>query len=142
MYELEDVKRTSLFFSALKLPVRRKLVKMAENPSSFKKLYENLGNYGIELKYMSSLHRQVATLVEADLLEKYHDGTRYLYRSKLKQAALDLGTMKIEFENTDGFPTEVLDENKSGLVLEALGTRSRRDIIVSRFCLRSSPELQ
>lgn len=94
MYELEDVKRTSLFFSALKSPVRRKLVKMAENPSSLKKLYENLGNYGIELKHMSSSFKQLATLVEADLLEKYHvpDKKEFVYTTNLDGILIDMNS--------------------------------------------------
>ena len=96
--------KTALIARALDSDLRRELLKIAfEGTLDAEGFYNAIVAQGFNIKYMESVYKELQTLVEVELLDKYYDvkTKKILYGPKVSQIIIDVRTMK----------TETLDQN-------------------------------
>ena len=91
--------KTALILRALDSDLRRELLKIAlEGPFDADGFYNAVINRGFNIRYKESVYKELQTLVQASLLDKYYDvkSKKILYRLKSGRVVVDIKTMETE----------------------------------------------
>ena len=91
--------KTSLILRALDSDLRRELLKIAlEGPLDADGFYNAVTNRGFNIRYKESVYKELQTLVQAELIDKYYDvkTKKILYRLKAGRVVVDIKTMETD----------------------------------------------
>jgi len=91
--------KTALILRALDSDLRRELLKIAlEGPLDADGFYNKVIDRGFNIRYKESVYKELQTLVQADLIDKYYDvqSKKILYRLKTGKVVVDIRTMETE----------------------------------------------
>jgi Fe2+ or Zn2+ uptake regulation protein len=91
--------KTALILRALDSDLRRELLKIAlEGSLDADKFYNAVVNRGFNIRYKESVYKELQTLVQADLIDKYYDvkTKKILYRLKAGRVIVDIKSMETE----------------------------------------------
>jgi len=99
MLEKELDSKTALILRALDSDLRRELLKIAlEGPLDADGFYNKVLNSGFNIRYKESVYKELQTLVQADLIDKYYDvhAKKILYKLKSERVVVDIKTMETD----------------------------------------------
>jgi len=91
--------KTALILRALDSDLRRELLKIAlEGSLDADKFYNEVVNRGFNIRYKESVYKELQTLVQAELVDKYYDvkSKKILYRLKAGRVVVDIKSMETE----------------------------------------------
>ncbi len=98
--------KTALILRALDSDLRRELLKIAlEGPLDADGFYNKVVDSGFNIRYKESVYKELQTLVQAELIDKYYDvqAKKILYRLKAGRVVVDIKTMETDvLEHTGG----------------------------------------
>lgn len=91
--------KTALILRALDSDLRRELLKIAlDGALDADGFYNAVIDRGFNIRYKESVYKELQTLVQASLLDKYYDvkSKKILYRLKSGRVVVDIKTMETE----------------------------------------------
>jgi len=94
---------TALILRALDSDLRRELLKVAlEAPLDADGFYNAVVNRGFNIRYKESVYKELQTLVQAELIDKYYDvkSKKILYKLKAGRVVVDIKTMETFIDQT------------------------------------------
>jgi len=98
--------KTALILRALDSDLRRELMKIAlQGPLDADGFYNKVVDSGFNIRYKESVYKELQTLVQAGLIDKYYDvqAKKILYRLKAGRVVVDIKTMETDvLDHTDG----------------------------------------
>lgn len=91
--------KTALILRALDSDLRRELLKIAiEGPLDADGFYNRVIDRGFNIRYKESVYKELQTLVQAELIDKFYDvqTKKILYRLKSERVVVNIKTMETD----------------------------------------------